>query len=509
MDSATISISCCRICLAAEKTLLSLQTEIEVDGCKLTCLEMFTCFTGLKEPSEETALDLPRKICIACFSELNSCYKFQRKAIDSFHSLYKKANSLPSDVSEEEGAREDIAKQDSAPEIEEELEIFVELQDDNLKVESTSLELIDQPQQEEKEPIDTDLLHSVEECEEEFLEVYECDDKGLVELKGNVGEIEEPSPVQNVEEVVAIEINLENRQELETQLLDEPSQQIFEGSLTCAICSKQFASRKTLRQHVRIHEDRDSKRFRCSHCSKTFNYSHHLKIHERMHTREKPFACGACDKQFATKDRLKNHELQHKDRFEHGCALCECSFRTKKALKMHTILKHDAAVEKFEPIVCAKCGKDLFSQSAASAHFKGACGQRQRSAAVEHPGRKSKQKQQKPVDCIDCLKQFPSRAELLEHRVEVHENRSHTCEICGKRFLQAIVLSRHMKTHTGEKSYSCDQCPKSFVQLATLQNHMRSHSDSQQFQCVVCSKRYKFLASLRNHVRASHGEEEA
>lgn len=47
-DSATISKSCCRICLAAEKTLLSLQTEIELDGCKLTCLEMFTKFTGLE-----------------------------------------------------------------------------------------------------------------------------------------------------------------------------------------------------------------------------------------------------------------------------------------------------------------------------------------------------------------------------------------------------------------------------------------------------------------------------
>uniref|UniRef100_A0A8D8KB57 Zinc finger protein 782 n=1 Tax=Culex pipiens TaxID=7175 RepID=A0A8D8KB57_CULPI len=507
MDSTTISKSCCRICLAAEKTLLSLQTEIELDGCKLTCLEMFTKFTGLEEPPEEASPDLPRKLCISCFSELNSCFKFQRKAVDSFNRMYQKVNDSTAHVVEEEGALESSSKQDAAPEIEEELEIFIELQDDNLKIESTSLDLVEQPVQEVGEQTDAKLINSVEECEEEFLEVYECDDKGLVELKGSVRDMEEASPSQNEAEIVSIEINLQNEQELEAQLDDECSQQTSDGSFTCSICNKQFASRKTLRQHCRIHEDSSAKRFRCSHCSKPFNYSHHLKIHERTHTRETPFACSACDKEFATKDRLKNHELQHKDRFEHGCALCECSFRTKKALKMHTILKHDAAVGQFEPIVCAKCGKDLFSQSAASAHFKAACGQER--ITEDNLKKKSKQKQQKPVDCIDCLEKFASRTELFEHRADVHENRSHTCEVCGKRFLQAIVLSRHMKTHTGEKSYSCDQCPKSFAQLATLQNHMRTHSDSQQYECTVCSKRYKFLASLRNHVKASHGEGEA
>lgn len=353
-------------------------------------------------------------------------------------------NESTAHVVAEEVAREDCSKQDAAPEIEEELEIFIELQDDNLKIESTSLDVVEQPVQEDEEQTDAKMINSVEECEEEFLEVYECDDKGLVELKGSLRDMEEHSPIQNEEEVVAIEINLQNEQEFEAQLIDESGQQTSDGPFTCAVCHKQFASRKTLRQHSRIHEDSSAKRFRCSHCSKPFNYSHHLKIHERTHTRETPFACSACDKEFATKDRLKNHELQHKDRFEHGCALCECSFRTKKALKMHTILKHDAAVEKFEPIVCAKCGKDLFSQSAASAHFKGACGQER--PAVEDREKKSKQKQQKPVDCIDCLEKFPNRTELLEHRAELHENRSHTCEVCGKRFLQAIVLSRHMKT---------------------------------------------------------------
>ena len=89
---------------------------------------------------------------------------------------------------------------------------------------------------------------------------------------------------------------------------------------------------------------------------------------------EKAFPCETCSKRFASKDRLKNHELQHDSIFRYKCASCASTFRSKKVLKMHTILKHDAAVDKFNAIRCGKCAKPLNSQSAASAHFRGPCG---------------------------------------------------------------------------------------------------------------------------------------
>ena len=43
-------------------------------------------------------------------------------------------------------------------------------------------------------------------------------------------------------------------------------------------------------------------------CDKTFKESTELKIHERIHTDEKPFCCSKCDKIFARAGTLKIHE---------------------------------------------------------------------------------------------------------------------------------------------------------------------------------------------------------
>lgn len=52
--------------------------------------------------------------------------------------------------------------------------------------------------------------------------------------------------------------------------------------------------------------------FKCEKCAQSFNRSHDLKRHNRIHLAVKPFPCGHCDKSFSRKDALKVRILQGK-----------------------------------------------------------------------------------------------------------------------------------------------------------------------------------------------------
>ena len=47
------------------------------------------------------------------------------------------------------------------------------------------------------------------------------------------------------------------------------------------------------------------KRFQCDVCSKSFGYRHHLQLHTRIHTGERPHKCNECDKSFKQSAALK------------------------------------------------------------------------------------------------------------------------------------------------------------------------------------------------------------
>ena len=67
-------------------------------------------------------------------------------------------------------------------------------------------------------------------------------------------------------------------------------------------CDKNFVLKDDLRVHERIHIR--EKPFKCHHCDKTFVQNDDLRVHERLHTGEKPFNCHHCDKKFVQKDNL-------------------------------------------------------------------------------------------------------------------------------------------------------------------------------------------------------------
>ncbi|CAH0592439.1 unnamed protein product [Chrysodeixis includens] len=88
-------------------------------------------------------------------------------------------------------------------------------------------------------------------------------------------------------------------------------------SYECYICRRVLNSRRTLRKHLLVHEDKC--RHVCSYCNKAFKRRQTLKVHMYTHTGDKPLSCKWCDERFSYASTLRSHRLRcHPDKMTHA-----------------------------------------------------------------------------------------------------------------------------------------------------------------------------------------------
>ena len=139
---------------------------------------------------------------------------------------------------------------------------------------------------------------------------------------------------------------------------------LTEKLFKCQICDKRYSSKKSLNQHMNIHDK--SKGFKCDVCFKVFPYRSKLKTHYRTHTGVKPFACQACDRKFALKGDLVRHQATHSDVRSFKCSICPEGrfFKTNDGLTNHMVYHYEP---KF---ACSHCEYKTHTKYNLNRHLK-------------------------------------------------------------------------------------------------------------------------------------------
>ena len=191
------------------------------------------------------------------------------------------------------------------------------------------------------------------------------------------------------------------------------------GAFRCAMCDRQFASRKYLSMHIALHKMAATELPPSLPTVASVGSDVNTSKHQATSAQ---WSCPICAKHFSQNSNFRNHVRTHSDERPYVCVVCLIGFKERYHLKKHMLFKHSPGQLNEACRHCSKRFKDL---TAVRAH------ERTHSDA-------------RPYSCSRCAKSFKT-SECLWH----HENRSKTCSrtVSDSQHLEADS-SRRRQRHT-------------------------------------------------------------
>ncbi|CAL1535098.1 unnamed protein product [Lymnaea stagnalis] len=254
---------------------------------------------------------------------------------------------------------------------------------------------------------------------------------------------------------------------------------------------------------LQIVENEDTKRSKkllmCSEpgCRKTFKKASKLKVHQMLHTGERPFKCNwlGCEWAFTTSNKLKRHLESHEGRKDYVCDKPGCGHRFTTIYNLNT---HRKLHERPCTELCPKngCHESFPTKKQLDIHLRNVHAFEDRTFKCPEP---------------DCEKVFFSSGCMGSHmRIHQQNLEDLRCKYpeCGKEFTKTCRLKQHEKLHTGEKPFACDfpGCNWAFATVSKLKRHQTKHTGVRKWACPMCRKQFHRSEHLRGHLITHSGD---
>ncbi len=213
-------------------------------------------------------------------------------------------------------------------------------------------------------------------------------------------------------------------------------------------------------------------------------YGHSL---ECRNTRR--FCCADCGKSYERKKSLMNHIRGHLG-VEYHCDLCGQQFLWKHTLRMHKQSHHGP-------------NGSLMQLPDRSRHFCPHCPKRTRKLADSESLLKAHIticRLEQPFACGGCQLRFRQKNAVAVHQQAVHQKVRFICAECGQSFRSKSTLAAHCMKHLGLKPFKCSDCQKQFSNESSRDQHQLTHGAIKPFNCADCSESYIWKQNLVRHV---------